>query len=438
MPRLFASGPARHRVHAHHSVFPTVTRVNASSFVTGAYPETHGLLGNDIYIPSVNASRGLDTGERENLEAVARADGRLLTAPTLGEILQRAGQNLLAVSSGSTGSALLARIPRPATVRSSTPTTRCRPSLARGVLAALGPAPPHATPNDPQNQRAIDAYLKFGMEHLRPDVTLMWLNDPDGTAHVNGIGAPPDAALVDARRCRHRTDRRHAARAGAPRSDQHHRHIRPRVLDSHRHAQARARWWIRSFERWTTARRTSSWPKAPSISAARATRPGCRRLWRRFSGGPRWAPSSRSPGACSSWAPRRRVPPTTSPSRVLCRARCRSTWRGGETARGRATSWCPPTGRTRRTTPAFAGTTTQEGVAGHGTSSPYDIHNTLIAAGPDFREHATSEIPTGNVDLAPTLLQLLGLPVPQTMTGRVMRRGAARGADNVHGARRAS
>jgi len=73
------------------------------------------------------------------------------------------------------------------------------------------------------------------------------------------------------------------------------------------------------------------------------------------------------------------------------------------------------------------GTTTQEGVAGHGTSSPYDIHNTLIAAGPDFREHATSEIPTGNVDLAPTLLQLLGLPVPQTMTGRIMREALREG-----------
>ncbi len=39
----------------------------------------------------------------------------------------------------------------------------------------------------------------------------------------------------------------------------------------------------------------------------------------------------------------------------------------------------------------FAGTTTQGGVAGHGTSSPYDIHNTLIAAGPDFRERGDQQ-----------------------------------------------
>ena len=65
-----------------------------------------------------------------------------------------------------------------------------------------------------------------------------------------------------------------------------------------------------------------------------------------------------------------------------------------------------------------AGNTTQEGVAGHGTSSPYDIHATLIAVGPDFREHAVSTAPTANVDIAPTLLTLLGLPIPASMTGR--------------------
>jgi arylsulfatase A-like enzyme len=59
-------------------------------------------------------------------------------------------------------------------------------------------------------------------------------------------------------------------------------------------------------------------------------------------------------------------------------------------------------------------------MAGHGSSSPYDIHNTLIAAGPDFREHAVSDVPTGNVDIAPTLMHLLGLPPAPTMTGRII------------------
>src|SRR5262249_22651833 len=66
------------------------------------------------------------------------------------------------------------------------------------------------------------------------------------------------------------------------------------------------------------------------------------------------------------------------------------------------------------------GKTTQTGTAGHGTTSPFDIHNTLIAAGPDFRERVTSDVPTSNADIAPTLLRLLGMPVGSRMTGRVI------------------
>ena len=66
-------------------------------------------------------------------------------------------------------------------------------------------------------------------------------------------------------------------------------------------------------------------------------------------------------------------------------------------------------------------------MAVHGTSSVYDIHNTLIASGPDFREQTVSTVPTGNVDLAPTLLHLLGLPTAATMTGRVIHEALRKG-----------
>src|SRR4029077_16756525 len=46
MPRLVRLGQRGTVFTAHHSVVPTVTRVNGSSLVTGAYPETHGILGN--------------------------------------------------------------------------------------------------------------------------------------------------------------------------------------------------------------------------------------------------------------------------------------------------------------------------------------------------------------------------------------------------------
>jgi arylsulfatase A-like enzyme len=49
----------------------------------------------------------------------------------------------------------------------------------------------------------------------------------------------------------------------------------------------------------------------------------------------------------------------------------------------------------------------------HGSFSPRDVHNVLIAAGPDFRAGFRDALPTGNVDLAPTVAHILGVPLPR-------------------------
>jgi arylsulfatase A-like enzyme len=56
----------------------------------------------------------------------------------------------------------------------------------------------------------------------------------------------------------------------------------------------------------------------------------------------------------------------------------------------------------------------------HATLSRFDMHNTLIAAGPDFRRGQTDDLPTGNVDVAPTILHILGIKASQEMDGRVL------------------
>jgi len=44
----------------------------------------------------------------------------------------------------------------------------------------------------------------------------------------------------------------------------------------------------------------------------------------------------------------------------------------------------------------------------HGSFSPRDVHNTLIAAGPHFKAGFNDNLPSGNVDVAPTVAALLG------------------------------
>ena len=56
----------------------------------------------------------------------------------------------------------------------------------------------------------------------------------------------------------------------------------------------------------------------------------------------------------------------------------------------------------------------------HATLSRFDMHNTLIAVGPDFKSGATIDLPSGNVDLAPTILQILGIKSPQKLDGRIL------------------
>ncbi|MDB6020861.1 MAG: Type phosphodiesterase/nucleotide pyrophosphatase, partial [Pedosphaera sp.] len=56
----------------------------------------------------------------------------------------------------------------------------------------------------------------------------------------------------------------------------------------------------------------------------------------------------------------------------------------------------------------------------HGTLSAFDMHNTFVANGPDFRAGIVDHLPTGNVDVAPTVLWILGVKPPKPMDGRVV------------------
>ena len=412
MPRLFRLGQRGIVFEAHHSVFPTVTRVNASSFVTGAYPDAHGLMGNVVYVPRASATKTLDTGDRENLESIERTDGTLLTAPTLGEILARAGRTLLAVGSGTSGAALLLN-------HTTAPIglIHCAfarpPELASRAAAILGPAPAHATPNDPQNRWATDAFLHFALADPRPDVTFVWLSDPDSTAHANGVGTAATRqalTLVDANIGRIEDglrDRGVLERTNILVTSDHGFSTHTGGLD----LRALVAPFVKPMpdgspdiivaEGAVHFRSGATRDRIAAIVAALQARPEVGAIFT----------APKSPGAVEGV-----IPGTLSFDAIHWNHPARAgsilvsaNWTSAKNAEG------------------FAGTTTDGGVAGHGSSSPYDVHNVLFAAGPDFREHVTSRVPTGSVDVAPTLLRLLDMDVPATMAGRVLEEGLRTG-----------
>jgi arylsulfatase A-like enzyme len=64
----------------------------------------------------------------------------------------------------------------------------------------------------------------------------------------------------------------------------------------------------------------------------------------------------------------------------------------------------------------------------HGSMSPWTVRNTILAWGPAFKRGARVRVPAGNVDVAPTILALMGLPTTG-VDGRVLHEALADGPD---------
>jgi len=63
----------------------------------------------------------------------------------------------------------------------------------------------------------------------------------------------------------------------------------------------------------------------------------------------------------------------------------------------------------------------------HASLSRFDMNNTLVAAGPDLREGFIDTFPSGNADVAPTILSILGVQPKVRMDGRVLEEALLRG-----------
>ena len=200
-PTLFRLRAEGVRFASSHAVFPTVTRVNAAALSTGAQPGANGLLGNQLYVEALDRVRALDSGNFHNLLALDRVSGgRLLLVPTLAERLHALGLRLVAVSSGSTGSAFLLN-PRAGqgigvVVNGSFDpgkTVAYPVEVSDAILARFGPAPrrePGAARYDQAvtwTQRVLREYV---LPELRPDVVIDWLTEPDHSQHHGGVGSP--------------------------------------------------------------------------------------------------------------------------------------------------------------------------------------------------------------------------------------------------------
>ena len=417
MPNLTALGKRGVVFTSHHSVYPTVTRVNASSFSTGAYPEAHGLLGNTVFHPTVNPAAFLDTSDRANLLKIAAAEGRLLTAATIGESLQAAGRTMLVVSSGSTGSAFLNN--HTVSGGAILHYQYALPERLDEDMKMLGPRPAEDAPAGTLDRYAVDAFLKVGLPRVDPSVTVMWLSDLDSTAHAKGVGAPETVDVL--RRVDGEIKRIEDGLSAAGLFDRYDI-------------------WVTSDHGFSTHTGAIDL-NAVLTPFARALPDGSPRIV--TSGGAIYVRDGDEAAIAAIVA---RLQQTSGVGAIFTRAAQPASFIGRVpgTLSFDAVRWnhersaqilFSPDWTDSANAQGFRGTAASGGTAGHGSSSPWDIHNTLIAAGPDVKQGLTLAGPSANVDLAPTFLRLLGLTIPSSMQGRPLEEalvgGAAPGANAV-------
>lgn len=416
-----------------HSVFPTVTRVNAATLVTGAQPSTHGIVGNEMYVPAVDPARAFSTQDHRRLVRLDEVSGgRLTLVPTLAERLHARGLTLAAVSSGSTGSAWLLN-PRAASGVGALVNGFFEPgktvayprALSDAILARFGPAPA-------KGGERYDAVVSWTQRVLRehvlpalePAVVVAWLTEPDHTQHAIGVGTPPARAAI-----------RHADGEVAALLD---------TLLAQRLANA-TNLIIASDHGFTVNRAgvdiggelaaaglkasrdsddivLASSGQAVGLHVRGRDRDRIARIVR-FAHSRDWAgvlfTAGRAPGEAQG-----AVEGTFSLELI----HAASDDRGPDVMLTFPWTSAPNAFGVRGTDLANVAAGGTPYASDHGSMSPWNVRNTLLAWGPHFKSRARVGTPAGNVDVTPTILALLGLDTGG-LDGRVLDEALADGPD---------
>jgi arylsulfatase A-like enzyme len=395
----------------HHAVYPSATQVNGTALITGVYPGRSSVIANYAYRPEIDRKRSISV---ESPTVVGRGDelsgGKYISVPTITELIQRAGGRT-AIASAKTVGLLLDRHAGSGSGKNCV-TLFAGQALPHDVLApiegALGPFPSVHLQRDGWTTKAVtDCLWKDGV----PALTVIWLGEPDLTEHESAPGAPPALAAIKS------SDENLAAVLSA--------------LDR-RAASEKTDLFVVSDHGFSTIGRSIDLRKILSDAGFAAKtefddEPKPRDIMLVGNGGSVLFYVVGHDGTVT-----RRLVEFLQQSDFagviftkegiqgtfdLAQAKIQNDYAPDVTM---AFRWSDT--KNQFGTPGMIDADWQRaaGEGTHATLSRFDMHNTLVAAGPDFRRGQTDDLPTGNVDLAPTILDILGIKAPQEMDGRVL------------------
>ncbi len=396
----------------HHATFPTETRVNVASFMTGCYPGHHGLVGNQFYLHEQGELWRIDTGNRQSAAILeAATGGHALQRQSLGEILGSTGERVAIVNVGTSGNAYLNHHKAEETgglilhPQFTIPTAE-----ADALRSRVGAWPPAGIPNAAQIHHATTILLDDVIPRYKPTVAVLWLSDPDSTQHKTGISSRQALAAI-----RHAdealgriTKKLEASELAASTdllvaSDHGHSTVTHTVDVTAKLIEAGLKESVESPDVLLTGTggcvllyvQDHDPSKVAAITEFLARQSWC---------GPLFTASATDPVSYTFPLQLIHCQSPRSPDILMS-----FTWNSA------SNRWSLPGGG------PFGHDGVEVGGGNHGSISPFEIHNVLVTTGPHFKTGVTSTIPSGNVDLLPTLLHLLGRAPPEVVDGRVLR-----------------
>ena len=395
----------------HHAVYPSATNVNGTALVTGVYPDHSGVMANHQYRPEIDRRRSIDV---EAPRVVQRGDGfstgKYISVPTIAELVQREGGRT-AIASTKTVGLLLDRQVDPSNAKGCVTLfageSRPRDAL-KPIVAALGPFPSEHLQQDIWTTKALtDLLWKDGV----PSFSILWLGEPDLTQHESAPGAPPVLAAIKA------ADENLASLLSA--LDQHGARKTTDVLvvSDHGFSTIERSVDVRKILNEAVFKAKTEFNEEPKPGDIMLVGNGGSILVYLIGHDATVAhhlveflQQSDFGGVIFAREP-------TDGTFVLEQARIES-----EHAPDIVMAFRWNDSKNQFDVPGMIDADWQRaaGKGTHATLSRFDMHNMLIAAGPDFRWGYTDDLPSGNVDLAPTILRILGITPQQQMDGRIL------------------
>ena len=409
-PTLWRLGQSGVFFRNHHSVYPSATIVNGTAIVTGDYPAHDGILANHVYRADLDSRRSIDV---ENSVVVRKGDdvsaGKYVAVPTIAELLHERGDKT-AIATAKTVGLLFDRHEDLRHGQEIFAGQSVPPDAISSLVKTLGEFPPAA------NAGGRDAWTTKALTDCLwkdevPGFSLLWLSEPDDTEHKTAPGAPPALAAI-------KSSDDNLARVLA-------------ALEKHQ-ARSTTDIFVVSDHGFSTTSREIELPKILKAAAFDAVT--------EFAGEPKAGQIMLAGNGGSvlfyvighDAAITRRLVEFLQQTDFAGVIFTRQPMEGAFPfdIANIANEHAPDVEMAFR----WSEKKNQFGVEGiidadwqraagkgtHATLSRFDMHNTLIAAGPDFQTGLTSELPSGNVDLAPTILSILRINPAPEMDGRVL------------------